>query len=1003
MAGLYLHRSNRLETLADELARILRKPLANVFAADMVVVQSLGMRRWLSLELAGRLGVTMNCEFPFPAGFSHRLFRAIAPGLKPDSAFDREVLPWRILSALGDLLSEPGSEPLRRYVNGEMDDVKLYQLAMQLTEVFDRYLVFRAEKLLEWQDDRKAGDWQAKLWRELTRGRGEEHPPALLRKLLAHTSAGGGLPGIPERLCVFGVSNLPPFHLQVLNAAARSVDVHLFLFEPTEQYWGDVQSPREQERFLRKHASETQTAEDFHLDAGNSLLASLGRPGRAFSQALLELEAHGENAAFSEPEGDSVLSRLQRDIYELRDGADLEEPIAADDLSLQVHCCHGPMREVEVLHDQLLNLFEKLPGLSPKDILVTMPDIETYAPFIEAVFGSPEDDRVRIPFTIADRQVAADDTVSTAFLQLLALQKSRFTAPEVISILEAAPIRRRFGLEESELSTIRAWVAENAIRWGIDAAHRETFDLPAEVQNTWRAGLDRLLLGYAMSGDEDATFGGILPSPDIEGDLADLLGNFAQFCDQLFTRLLALGKARSLREWETALRELLDAFFDDRDESADSVRRLRSAFEQMGNMETHHPGDVSFDVAQAHLRTVIEQGHQGFGFLAGRATFCSLKPMRSVPFRVICLLGMSDTAFPRQDTGLSFDLMTGEPRPGDRSRRDDDRQLFLESLLSARHCLYLSYPGRSQRDHSETPPSVVVAELLDYVDAAYPGSDGEPARAQIVTKHRLQPFSPEYFREGSRLFSYSAENSRANDRRGKEASDPAPFLTAPLPPPDADFLRVDLQQLTRFLCHPARHFLKERLGISLPGEHDALQDSEPMSLDPLTSTRLRDTALQQLLKGAAGEDTLRLARAKGELPHGWNGDFQHGELQREAKGVLKQLEPLLQKTPLEPVSIELQLGRWTLTGTLRDVYPAGAVRFRASSIKAKDYLRAWVQHLALNALPSHGIPRNTVLVGTDKSPVEFRPIMKAPALLEDLLELYGTGFTEPIAFFPKAS
>ncbi len=1008
MAGLYLHRSNRLENLGDLLAGVLREPLADVFAADVVIVQSLGVRRWLSLELARRMGITMNCEFPFPAGFAHRLFRATAPGLGADSAFDRDVLPWRILTALQALLADARAEPLQRYVAGEMSELKRYQLATQLAEVFDRYLVFRAEKLLEWQDDREAGDWQGALWRELIRGHDEAHPPALLRKLLRHVQQkNAGLPGIPERLCVFGVSSLPPFYLQVLNAAAKIVDVHLFLFEPTEHYWGDVQSPKEQRRFLRQHASGAQTAEDLHLDGGNPLLASLGQPGRAFTQSLVELEASGENVVFVEPEGNSILSRLQRDIFELRNGTTPEEresapQIGDGDLSIQIHCCHGPMREVEVLYDQLLNLFERLPELSPKDILVTMPEVETYTPYIEAVFGAPEEDRMRIPFTIADQRAVTDDTVSVAFLQLLVLQRSRFGAPEVLSILEAAPIRKRFRLEASQLSTIRAWIAEYGIRWGIDGEHRRSFGLPAVEQNTWRTGLDRLLLGYALGGDGSNVFEGILPAQDIEGDLAELLGNFAQFVDQLTTRLLALAAPRPLRLWEAAFRELLEVFFDDREESADSVQRLRSAFEQLGAMEVHHAAEVSFEVAHAHLRTVIEHQNAGFGFLAGRTTFCSLKPMRSVPFRVICLLGMSDTAFPRQDGGLSFDLMTGEPRPGDRSRREDDRQLFLESLLSARDCLYLSYPGRSQRDQSETPPSVVVAELLDYVDAAYPGADDRPARDQLVTKHPLQPFSPEYFVKDSRLFSFSAENSRASRQRGQTSHEPTPFCSAPLPEPSGNFLHVDLQQLTTFFCHPARYFLKERLRISLPQEQDSLEDCEPMSVDALAATRMRDTALRQLLAGSSGVDTLRYARSTGSLPHGWTGDYLHGGVQEDARKVAGKLQSILSEVWHEPVSMDLQLGRWTLAATVRDVYAGGAVRYRAAKLKPKDYLRAWIHHLALNAVTSSDLPRTTRVIGLDDT-VEFQPVPDALGHLQELLELYGTGLTRPLPFFPATS
>ena len=421
-----------------------------------------------------------------------------------------------------------------------------------------------------------------------------------------------------------------------------------------------------------------------------------------------------------------------------------EEPvrrgIPPGDASLQIHCCHGAMRELEVLHDRLLDLFDRLPGLMPKDILVTMPEVETYAPYIGAVFNT-------LPFSIADRSAQAESSVAAALLKLLALHGGRFLARDVLALLEIQAVRERFGIAESELDDVRRWVDDTGIRWGIDAAHRAAVGLPSFGNNSWRAGLDRLLLGYALPGDGATLFEDVLPYPEIEGGDAALLGRFVDFCEKLFRLIPALDAPRTLAEWEASLRELLDTFVDDNDDLADELKRVRSAVRGIGALTEFHPGPISFEVLRTHLASVLSETESGFGFLAGHITFCSLKPMRSVPFRVICILGLNDTAFPRREPPLGFDLLAQEGRG--RSRRDDDRQLFLETILSARDALYLSYSGLSPRDNSEAPPSVVVTELLDYTARNY-----EPALA--VTMHPLQAFSTRYFGVDQPLFSYSA-------------------------------------------------------------------------------------------------------------------------------------------------------------------------------------------------------------------------------------------------------
>ncbi len=1004
--ALHVHRSNRLEALAAALDAVTRAPLRSVLTPEVVVVQSLGMRRWLSLELAQRHGVAMNVQFPFPAKFAQDVFRAAFPGSEPEAGFQRELLPWRVLALLPRFVEAEDAEALRSYLAGENGALKAYQLALRIAALFDRYLAYRPELLLEWQAARGAKDWQAVLWRELAKGRRAAHPPALLKRL--QDAPVTPLPGLPERVSVFGISSLPPLYLHLIETVAQRLDVHLFLLEPTDQYWADTRSPREQDRILR---GRTESAEDLHLDTGNALLSSFGKMGREFARLVADLEPLSSPEFYSgKPTSKSgaLLDRVQADIFALRNPAedplesnDQPAPVSAEDASIRIHRCHGPMREVEILHDQLLDLFQKNPALTPRDILVAMPDVESYAPFVEAIFGAPEQERLAIPYSIADRSARTENSVADAFLRLLDLHGSRFTAPAVLALLDCPAVRRRFGLTESDLEVIRAWVAQTGIRWGIDEAHRESFGLPRFRENTWRAGLERLLLGYALPGDGRTLFEGLLPEREVEGALALTLGAFVEFAEALFMAVPALSVPRPLPQWESACRELLRTFFDEGDESADEVRRLRDSFGALSAIaqEAEFGEAVTFEVLRAHLAGVFGDTDSGLGFLAGCVTFCALKPMRAIPFKVICLLGMNDTAFPRRDPELAFDRMVKEPRRGDRSQRDDDRALFLEAILSAREVLCLSYSGLSPRDNSESPPSVVVSEFLDYLEANYACESGK-LREALVTEHRLQPFSPAYFSGDPRLFSYSAENARTSERGRAVREAAGRFAATPLGEPDPEWRAVEITQLADFFAHPAKFFAQKRLRLALPEDFAPLEETEPLALAGLARYGLSEELTQLALQGVSLTAHRPVVRAGGLLPFGYAGDSDFGALNRAASGVVTRIRQHVTGAPLPPRTIDATLGEWRLTGTLHDLYPAAQLRHRAAAVKGKDLLRAWIHHLALQL--GEGEPRETLLFGKDVT-WRFAAVENAPDILADLLALYGEGLRAPLPLFPETS
>jgi exodeoxyribonuclease V gamma subunit len=989
--GLHLYTSNHLEQLFRELAGIIGRSSGSVFQPEIVVVQSAGMGRWLSLRLAEAHGICANVQFPFPQKFVRDVFQAVLPDAPLTSAFEREVMTWRIIKRLPALLERPEFGPVRNYVSGERPGLKLFQLSTRIASVFDQYLAFRPRMILEW-DKGNEGDWQATLWRALSSETPEAHQPALGEKFVQALRAGRSRPaGLPPRISVFGISTLPRFYLQIIEALASRSEVHLFVMEPTPEWWNHIRSRREQAKILKRQPK--RSAEQLHLESGNSLLASMGKLGRDFLGLVGDLDPVANQERFVPPDGVTALAQVQRDIFVLRD-RDQKEPLPPNDCSIQFHSCHSAMREMEVLHDQLLALLENDSQLQPRDIVVMMPDVAAYAPFVEAVFDTPEDEKQRIPFAIADRNVRAESGVVDTFLAILELSGSRFAVSSVLNILESAAVQQRFGLAEADLGTIRVWIDKAAIRWGIDATHREKFGVPPFGENTWREGLDRLMLGYALPAGGERLFQGILPIDDIEGSFAEVLGNFVEFTSALFATVDQVQATRSLGEWQTTLRQLLDRFFAASNDVQRELLHVRRLLDSLGQVARDAAFDepVPFDVIVAHLTRAFESANSGAGFLVGRVTFCALKPMRSIPFAVVCLVGMNDAAYPRKSAAPGFDLIAHHPQPGDRSTRDDDRYLFLEALLSARKIFYVSYVGQSIKDNSTLPPSVLVSELLDYLAE-------EATTESWITKHRLQPFNADYFRGDERLFSYSAENCHASDVARGARSDPPPFLSAPIAEPEEEWRVVDISKLIAFFRNPAQFFLRERLGITLPHEQNPLEDREPFALGPLTKYTIQERLLRRSLAGADLEDEYQLVRAAGQLPPGDAGVAQYRETCREVDEFATLVSAHSAGEPLPAVGINFVLEPWTITGQVEDLRQTGLVRYGLTRLKAKEMLRVWIAHLALNCTATAS---SATLIGKDLTQ-SYPPIDNSAEVLRDLLEIYWQGLRAPLPFFPESS
>ncbi len=1025
--SLHVHRSNQMEALVGRLAEVVAEPAGGVLEPECIVVQGLGMERWVSTELAQRLGVWANPDFPFPRRLVTRAIETILGEPVPaGGTFEPETLLWSIADLLRSQGERPELAPIRAYLERDPRVGRRLQLAERIARTFDQYVVYRPTMVLAWE--RGIGtDWQALLWRAIVDRHGSSHAATLATRVVAALRRGSGpISGFPARLSFFGISTLPPLYLETIVALARRVEVHLFLLSPSRQYWAWIRSQREIIRAVRKQEEAgAELEEKLHLALGNPLLASLGRLGREFQETLEGAVDYAEDDRdlYAEPGRATMLGTIQSDMLDLlhrRRGSD-EAPqieIPAADGSITIHSCHGSMREVEVLHDQLLDLFENDATLEPRDVVLMSPAIGAYAPFIDAVFGRGRDEpstRPEIPYRISDRTVAASDDVVDAFTRVVDVLRGRMGAPAVLDLLAIDSVRMRFGIEAEELDALRRWVSESGIRWGVDPAHRQEVEQPPLRENTWRFGLERLLLGYAMPGRGRELYGGVLPHDDIEGSETALLGRFADFCETLFDLRLRLRQPRPVTEWRAALADLLGRMVSATARTAHQHQRVRDALQKLEDRATSagFTAPLDLDALRARLDFDLGRSVSTHGFLAGGVTFCALVPMRSIPFRVVCLLGMNDGAFPRVERPPGFDLMGKRRRPGDRSQRDDDRYLFLEALLSARERLLITYVGQSIHDNSEAPPSVVVSEILDALDESFRVEpDGKtPVRELVVVRHPLQAFSPSYFgwSRDERLFSYQrgyygGAETLARGLRGRRPV----FLGRPLAPDPETERALTIDELASFFENPSRSFLQRRLGLYLGNDLEILEDREPLELDELERWRVGNDLLERAQRGEDLSQAFAAVRAAGAISPGVPGECLYTDLRVEAEQIARLASKVRAGSRLPPVTVELAVEGTRVTGILADLWRAGQLRSQFSKLGGAKEIGIWIRHLALCAAAPSGCDPLTFVFGRpedDEGPrgVYFEPVENPEAILGELLSLYRLGQRAPLPFFPRSA
>ncbi|NOR80481.1 MAG: exodeoxyribonuclease V subunit gamma [Methyloprofundus sp.] len=969
-----LHSSNKTENLLEHLSTIISTaPLSSPFAKEVFLIQSQGMERWLSQQLASKFQVFANFEFLFPGKFFSQMARQLNQQLQTD-AFDRELMVWRFELILRDL-DDPVFLTLKQYISGENTDLKRFQLATHLAQVFDQYQMMRPTVLNDWQKGKHhyftdAEKWQQALWVSVIAQTGNQHRGELWLQSIAKFNAleEGALSHLlPERISIFGLNTMPPLFMEFLQGLARHTDVHFYLLNPAQAFWADI--------VARKQAE----LEEF--ENGHPLLASLGQQGREFQQMLLDRAFSIELDSFEDNEAKSLsnLQQLQNDIlHNLTTVTPIEK-----DHSISIHSCHSRMREVEVLKDQLLHALETDPAIELREIVVMAPDIQQYAPFISAVFDD-------IQHAIADRSLRSSNATFDAFLRFIRLTQSRFGWQEVMDLLSQAEVYRCFGLTENDVELISHWVAETHIRWGQSAAHKKQLNLPESPENTWQTGLERLLMGYAVGTDDDF-FAGILPYAEVEGSSALALGGLHDFLQLLFRASSKLTKSYSLEEWANHLLGYADLLFPaEQLESAQQTEKqqMNEIFlELKEKLAGIHKQPVPLAVILAWLEERVEEIKSSNGFLRGQLTFCSMLPMRTIPFKVIALLGMNEGEFPHIDHHLTFDLLGKDFQPGDRSRRADDRYQFLEILLSARQQVIMTYIGQSISENEEIPASVVIHELLDIMQAHYQLDN-------LVIKHPLQSFSPCYFKGEESLVSYSKPDFATTQALSQRVAENKRWWHGQINTDEQEL--VDVQDLLRFYRHPQKYFLQQRLKIRLEGIEGDEQEHEPFTIDGMESYLLN----HQWVEAKLQQDNLSLAKlkAQGRWISGELGSIAFNARDQEIQQFVEKIESKQAGTSVDPIAIDLKIGSVRLVGTISDQYTDASLIYRYSPLKGKDFMSAWLQHLILNRDGEH----ITHLISKDDY-ISFLPEHIQGNELEKFMYYYQLGQSQPDVFFTEAA
>jgi len=1044
--------SNRMEGLRELLLSYVKERPLSPLQSETILVQSNGMKHWLTLSLANTsaLGICAATRLALPSSQLWQIYRSVlgADKLPAQMALDKAPMVWRILRRLPAWLKEPCFSSLAHYLGEDTQGSRAFGLAQQLADVLDGYQNYRADWLEHWAAGRDVLDlgqalppaqaWQAAMWRDLL-GDVQAHLPVDQTGFQARSDVHKAFMQalkvlspqqlravLPPRLLVFGITALPMQTLEALVALGRFIPVLMFVHNPSREHWG--------------HLTESLIPE------GHPLLAAWGKHGRDYLHAIDNFETADPNAApfervnlFIDPLNEardmgqqaSVLQTLQSAILRLDTPPITPALLSQPDRSLQFVQTHSAQREVEVLHDRILAWLDAEPHLQPSDIMVMVPDMAAFAPHIHAVFGRFQQQAHttgsrHLPYAVADTTMHQEPSVQ-ALQTLLQLPQLRLSLGEWLGLFQVEMVRNRYDLQAQDVQDLYQLLSEAGVRWGLDGQHRQHWgvqaNIPHHTHNTWVFGLQRLLLGYAL-GDTDnahATWHDTFSQAGVDGLDAPVVSALLRSLQDVQLSLQQLSQDHTPSQWVQLLQALVARFFKvDSDADQRLLDRILSPLEQWLNdcQLAHFDSPVALAVVRSHWLAQMDAGGLQRRFMGGGVQFATLMPMRAIPFKVVCLLGMNDGAYPRSPAPRDFDLMSHPSlgRAGDRARREDDRYLFLEAVLSARERLYVSWQGRRASDHAKLPPSVLVAQLLDHLNLCHAlpklATDGDDATTQPAFEaplQPLQPFSSKYFVQGSGFLTYAA------DWQATRSTLPPSVAQTTTSQSAAPLSRLTEQELGLLLRHPEEVHFQASLQVRLDKPPQASEEDEPFD----TAGLQRFVMGQSVLYSDEPATQLMQLQRQGMLALSGFGHLQQEQMRELRETVLGHLAPWLQDPGqdlpaqaylFQAHGVDVQSGfggnaplwRQFANGTAAqiDLRP-GKVLNSAGQARLYTLAPLWLAHLSANAAGIH----TTSLQSGEDGLVALSPLLApyAQALLADLIAVYLQAWQRPLPLACKSA
>jgi exodeoxyribonuclease V gamma subunit len=1027
--------SNRTEQLYVELKNRLYSPSTTPFTKRIVIVPSPAMKSWLMTQMAQdpELGIAAGLEVTYLDQALKNLVGNLYPQHSQAQILSNTSQLALVLEAeIRKILLEPMDKtwkPLFDYLKvtssklSKKTEARLIALSETLANLFLQYGKYGGELLQIWESKEASSDWQKQLWCRVYKKSKKEfcwsYPYRQITQAMTQE-----VPNCDLQIHIFAVSFLPRLYHNFFMHLGKQLAVHYYLLSPCQTFWSDILSDRESESlktyWKKKGVAESQqeALEEFLRDR-NPLLANMGKLGREMAVQVENSDLFTEESYVLTLETPlTLLEFVQTDLLLLRNPDNtLKIPIEKNDHSIQVHTASTKLREMQILHDIILGIIEKhledQDPICPSDVMVMIPNIESYIPSIKAVFEARDS---ALEAQITDLPVLATNSLIQGFLHLLSLSLSRWDVVSIKQMMNYAHFQKKHHLTLEDVNSIQDWIDETEVRWGADALHRNELlerdrngrkMLEDSASGTWERALERLFCG--LTAGENAF--------RLESTQSELLGKFALLVRSLRIDLKWLhdGTQFTLSEWTKYLRCLCETYFSWDESEAEIANSLFTHFETFGQMGERIT-DVRFPFAtiQHHLNSLLSRSTKSYReHILHAVRFCSMLPMRAIPAKVIVLAGMQEGAFPRQDQQVTLNMLKNSKADYNPSSTDYDRFLFLEAILSARQYFLMTY----SEDASELLPSLVVTELLSYLDRAFSHPQDKPS-VHCTHRHPFLPFDKTCF-SNSLFPSYSERQYQAaiayyKPQKSLQDSFINHFSSSVT---ESNNYSIDVRELLAFAKNPIRTYLNKALGIYLERPEDRqIKNDEDFHLSFLQSYQLKQNALQSSI-----DETWEAAHLSGKLPV---GPFKEVSEKTFKKEMAELKQNLMNQGIEEIVSLSFSdkvshpekssEGHWTvpplqikhqnktikITGTLPFISSGGIVSMNKED-KA-EVVKMWPQLLLLNCLvKDYGLPIQTQIVFAKGKKPKFLSLTNPEVHLEKYLECYLSAHQNPTPFIPE--